>query len=418
MLGRTAKWLTMLDSNGHPMITFFTGTGTPLYPTVPFNVKTSSDYTTSLAFGLPGGNNAFMVVWSGAGSFGGTAWPGIWADSIGADQLVYSASASYPQKGHPVSYINQDAFYATDVPTWVPTVCYNVSTDRFFCAWRETPANVPNSTIKVNHIRGDWVSRNGLMPNSPNFVLSSTGGGEDPQYPSVASSTKEGKVLVVWNDMRNAASGGTDVYGMLVALDQSSPNQPASFKVIPYMGTSVALIWTTLSETNNYGFEVQRRPANSQTFSTIPGSYVAGMATCVIPRTYAYVDTTATPGEWWYRLKQIDMDQTIHYSSAKRVDVLTGVAEESAPVQFALHQNFPNPFNPATIIRYQVGAACNVHLAVYDLLGREVAVVVNEHIQPGIYEARFDGTSFASGVYVYRLTTGSFTVSRRLLLLK
>ncbi len=85
---------------------------------------------------------------------------------------------------------------------------------------------------------------------------------------------------------------------------------------------------------------------------------------------------------------------------------------------FALDQNFPNPFNPTTGIRYQVSAASHVKLAVYDILGREVAVLVNEQKQPGAYEVRFDGSRLASGIYVYRLTAGSTVLSRKMALLR
>jgi hypothetical protein len=92
-------------------------------------------------------------------------------------------------------------------------------------------------------------------------------------------------------------------------------------------------------------------------------------------------------------------------------------------LQWALEQNYPNPFNPATLIRYSVGGtggqgppAGRVRLVVYDLLGREVAVLVNEPKTPGRYEVKFDGTGLASGVYLYRLSAGIYAESRKLLL--
>jgi len=121
------------------------------------------------------------------------------------------------------------------------------------------------------------------------------------------------------------------------------------------------------------------------------------------------------------------------------------VARGSAfPADFALSQNYPNPFNPTTRIRYTVGrvvvpsgaflsgvegpASSNVSLIVYDLLGREVAVLVNEKKAPGSYEVSFsakggsasggDGSGLASGVYIYRLTAGTFVQSRKMVLIK
>ncbi len=83
-----------------------------------------------------------------------------------------------------------------------------------------------------------------------------------------------------------------------------------------------------------------------------------------------------------------------------------------------LGQNYPNPFNPKTGIRYQVSGVSDVKLVVYDMLGREVAVLVNERKADGSYEAAFDGNGLASGVYLYRLTVGSYVATRRMVLIR
>jgi hypothetical protein len=88
------------------------------------------------------------------------------------------------------------------------------------------------------------------------------------------------------------------------------------------------------------------------------------------------------------------------------------------PDRFALHQNYPNPFNPKTGVRFQVPGVSDVKLVVYDLLGREVAVLVNEKKAPGRYEVQFDGKGLASGVYLYRLTAGTFSQVRKMVLLR
>ncbi len=92
---------------------------------------------------------------------------------------------------------------------------------------------------------------------------------------------------------------------------------------------------------------------------------------------------------------------------------------------FYLSQNYPNPFNPVTKIKYEIPASLNpskggtlVQLVVYDILGREVAVLVNEEKQSGDYEIEFDGSSLSSGIYLYRLTAGEFSATKKLVLLK
>jgi hypothetical protein len=100
-------------------------------------------------------------------------------------------------------------------------------------------------------------------------------------------------------------------------------------------------------------------------------------------------------------------------------ELTTEVADqELVPLVWRLDQNYPNPFNPATVIRYRVPAVRNVKLAVHDLLGREVAVLVDEKQPPGTYQATFDGTGLASGVYMVRLSAGDFVQTRKMLLIR
>ena len=88
------------------------------------------------------------------------------------------------------------------------------------------------------------------------------------------------------------------------------------------------------------------------------------------------------------------------------------------PAHFNLDQNYPDPFNPTTVVGFRLPVAGNVKLVVYDMVGREVSVLVNERRDAGVYEARFDGSNLASGVYFYRLQAGEFVATKRLILLK
>ncbi len=90
----------------------------------------------------------------------------------------------------------------------------------------------------------------------------------------------------------------------------------------------------------------------------------------------------------------------------------------SVPTEFKLEQNYPNPFNPATIIKFSVPQMERVNLKVYDLLGREVATLVNEEKAPGSYEVKFDGSNLASGTYFYRLQAGDFVQVKKMMLMK
>lgn len=201
-------------------------------------------------------------------------------------------------------------------------------------------------------------------------------------------------------------------------LNRALPIQLASFTAAVLNARTVRLNWRTISEINNYGFEMQRSPVASQGFQTLPGSFVPGHGTTNEPQNYSWIDNDAVTGRSFYRLKQIDLDGTIHYTDPISVDVTTAVGLTDVPVHFSLQQNYPNPFNPATEIGFSIADAGLVSLRVFDLLGREVAVLVNEELQPGKYVRTFRGDALASGVYCYRLTAGSFSETKRFVLSK
>ncbi len=98
---------------------------------------------------------------------------------------------------------------------------------------------------------------------------------------------------------------------------------------------------------------------------------------------------------------------------------VTGIAESATePTRFSLEQNYPNPFNPSTTVQYEIPVPAEVNLVVYDLLGREIAVLVHERKEPGMYEARFDATGLPSGIYFYRISAGPYVGVRKMLLLR
>jgi hypothetical protein len=93
-------------------------------------------------------------------------------------------------------------------------------------------------------------------------------------------------------------------------------------------------------------------------------------------------------------------------------------ADSEAPIGFALHQNFPNPFNPTTHFGFRIADFGLVTLKVFDVLGREVATLVNENLQAGTHERTFDAENLASGIYMYRLQAGGRAITRRMLLVR
>lgn len=196
------------------------------------------------------------------------------------------------------------------------------------------------------------------------------------------------------------------------------PIQLSSFSGRTLINNNVVLDWTTASEVNNYGFEIQKSQQAEGVFTTIAGSFIPGHGTTLVPQHYRYTDANASADTRYYRLRQIDLDGSINYSDPVYVSTLTEVGEKEVPSVFSLAQNYPNPFNPSTTIKYGLPKNAHVTLEVFNTLGQRVAVLVDEMQEAGYYHSNLDGQSLASGVYVYKLTAGSFVESKKLVLLK
>jgi hypothetical protein len=179
--------------------------------------------------------------------------------------------------------------------------------------------------------------------------------------------------------------------------------------------SNVELKWKTETEINNYGFEVERRAVSSQQ-STVNSwmkiDFVAGAGTSNSPKDYSFIDANLASGRYAYRLKQVDNDGTFKYSQDVEIEILV-------PKVFALSQNYPNPFNPATTIEFTLAEDGMVSLRVFDMLGREVALLVNAELKAGIlHQATFDASKYSSGLYFYRLDCGKNSIVKKLVLMK
>lgn len=194
------------------------------------------------------------------------------------------------------------------------------------------------------------------------------------------------------------------------------PIELALFSGSVQNGSSVLLRWSTVSEVNNFGFDVQKSTSAGAQFQTIPGSFVPGHGTTLLPHQYSYTDQTPGSGRVDYRLKQYDLDGTSRYSEAIAVEISPLAPAQSLPREFSVSQNFPNPFNPSTTIRYSLAQARRVTLEVFNTLGERVVKLVDQAQDAGAYEVRFDGAALASGVYFYRLKAGDFVSVKKLLL--
>jgi glucose/arabinose dehydrogenase len=170
----------------------------------------------------------------------------------------------------------------------------------------------------------------------------------------------------------------------------------------------VRLDWYTATETNNSGFTIQRSQ-DSANYEDI--YFIGGNGTSTNRNVYSYLDESVSSGVYYYRLKQIDFDGSFEYLNVIAVDLGT-------PKEFVLEQNYPNPFNPITVINYQVPKEGLISLKVYNVLGTEIATLVNENKTAGIYSIEFDAAQLTSGIYFYELASGSYSSTKKMILLK
>ena len=193
-------------------------------------------------------------------------------------------------------------------------------------------------------------------------------------------------------------------------LDALLPVELSSFSY-SVSANDIKLSWITASEVNNSGFEIYRKSEQTD-WSKI--GFVKGSGTVNTPKTYYFTDKNLNTGKYSYKLKQIDYNGNYEYFT------MSGIAEIGTPNKFEVSQNYPNPFNPSTTIGYSIPKNDFVTLKVYDMSGKEVAVLVNSQLSAGYYTVNFNADIFhlSSGMYFYKLSTSGNSLVKKLLLLK
>ncbi len=170
------------------------------------------------------------------------------------------------------------------------------------------------------------------------------------------------------------------------------PVELASFNASANI-SDVKLSWATATETNNKGFYVERKVVGGE-YAAI--GFIEGVGTSSSTKEYSFVDRSLQNGKYSYRLRQVDFDGTTEYSKEIEVDV-------TGPTAFALSQNYPNPFNPSTMINFALATDAKVVLSVYNVLGQEVATLVNGNLAAGSHSVSFDASKLTSGLYIAKI---------------
>ena len=219
--------------------------------------------------------------------------------------------------------------------------------------------------------------------------------------------------------------GGGSIYGneATVYIPPVVPVELISF-TSSVVDNDITLLWTTATEINNSGFEIQRTsplpsPYEGEGAPIIRDgrvwdviAFVPGHGTTSEKQSYSFNDENLSSGKYQYRLKQIDFDGSFEYSNTIEVEI-------TAPLEFSLEQNYPNPFNPSTNIKYVISSRQFVTLKIFNSLGEEIETLVNEFQDAGVHSKLYIiNSTLPSGVYFYELKAGEFVQTRKMIVLK
>jgi hypothetical protein len=188
------------------------------------------------------------------------------------------------------------------------------------------------------------------------------------------------------------------------------PVELAAFYAEPSFD-NIKLYWRTASESNNYGFNIERKKSN-QSWQDI--AFVPGSGTSASDKVYQYTDSDLEPDVYYYRLRQVDINGTFQYSESLEVQLKTVST-------LALLQNYPNPFNPYTEIRFYLAhAQPSVTLSIYNMAGQEVCTLYSGQLNGGLHRILWNGTDnnghdVPSGLFIYRLSAGGDVISRKMM---
>jgi len=256
-----------------------------------------------------------------------------------------------------------------------------------------------------------------VMPDDGNIVMASCYGcnqswrsiDEGATYTQISIPSAGYQVVVVDSMTQYAAQSG-GFYKL--ESENFVPVELTSF-IASTSNNQIMLNWTTASELNNRGFEIQQSLDNEK-FTML--GFVPGFGSTTETKSYSFTVSNAPAGLHYYRLKQVDFDGSYEYSPLVEI-------EGPVPNDFVLHQNHPNPFNPSTSITFSLPVDSDVQLGLYNMLGQKVADITNAQFQAGTHKVDFSAEGLSSGTYIYVITANGsngvdFVETKKLTLMK
>ncbi len=275
-------------------------------------------------------------------------------------------------------------------------------------------ANDPSDSTKAFEIGSSLISGSATIGSDYEFLGRIVFTSKSTFTTSTESQFYLASTLFVFNDdisvevPLDADSGyGCAVNGALVP-GYRVPVEMMSFEAVSLTNNEVEIRWQTASETNNLRFDVMRS-CDGDNFEKI-GS-VPGHGTTNEVHSYSFIDTDVNSGDYYYRLKQVDIDGTTVESGDRHINI-------PYPEKYELGDNYPNPFNPSTSIPFSLRDAGTVKITVYNIIGQEIKVVTNRQFTAGVHHVLFNGRGMATGVYFYRLEVNGLSFIKKFALIK
>jgi len=310
--------------------------------------------------------------------------------------------------------------------TW--SVVQNVvdTTGGVFVAFKDAAnglATSANTVFRTTDGGANWAST-GIVPDSVSAFLLSYVPGSSGAYMITSNSYPiprlNGSAYTLdngatWTTVDKVTHGKSTFVSPSVGWSWGGANVIYKWTPPPYLpvelisfnssveGNNIKLIWQTASEINNKGFRIYRNGNKI--------AFVDGKGTITEKQDYTFLDENLKSGIYNYRLNQLDFDGTQEVVGEINVYL-------TLPEQFILEQNYPNPFNPSTTIQFRIPNSSFVNLKVYDILGNEVATLVNEEKSTGSYEVNFNSKGLSSGIYFYTISAGNFIETKKMVLMR
>lgn len=372
--------------------------------------------------------------------------------AISSSQIVYILNNYYPYNPNPVGELSDlgKEIAATQVALWhysdgvdASSVTNNQIRNRALAIIADADANAGSSTtvttleilpsvdpdafyVRTKDQNNDPIAISGIQLSisqgslSSNSVNTTLPTGESPDV--TVSGTASGTIYaeanaVIPQGITYTCPGSQRLVLALPTIGTlrveedwgALPVELASFNA-NVTGRNVDLSWTTSSESNNAGFDIERRSSEGNEWTKVGN--VSGNGTSTQLHDYSFTDRNVLTGKYNYRLKQTDYNGNFEYHN------LISEINVGTPNSFSLKQNYPNPFNPTTKIDFDIAVDGNVKLTVYNSSGKEVGTLVNDFRTAGYHTVTFDARNISSGIYYYKLESNGVSKVMKMTLLK